>query len=175
MKPYLFTLLAGLSIGGVGGALVASHPRQEAILFHYAPEQNLEKIDVGLIDKAERSIDAAFYVLTDVPVIEALAGAAARGVKVRIYRQPPDKEFGGAVANALAELTAMPNIEIRFKSADGPLMHLKTYCVDGETLRAGAANVSASGLKRQDNDLIIIKGPSACAAFEAHFERMWAR
>jgi hypothetical protein len=32
-------------------------------------------------------------------------------------------------------------------------MHLRSYQVDGRTLRTGAANFSASGLKRQDNDL----------------------
>jgi len=31
-------------------------------------------------------------------------------------------------------------------------MHLKSYQIDGRLLRTGAANFSASGLKRQDND-----------------------
>ena len=36
-------------------------------------------------------------------------------------------------------------------------MHLKSYQIDGKLLRTGAANFSASGLKRQDNDLIVIE------------------
>jgi phosphatidylserine/phosphatidylglycerophosphate/cardiolipin synthase-like enzyme len=36
-------------------------------------------------------------------------------------------------------------------------MHLKSYQIDGRLLRTGAANFSASGLKRQDNDLIVIE------------------
>jgi phosphatidylserine/phosphatidylglycerophosphate/cardiolipin synthase-like enzyme len=52
---------------------------------HYAPAENLERIDVALIDAAMREIDFAAYVLTDWPVIEALARAADRGVKVRAY------------------------------------------------------------------------------------------
>ena len=43
-------------------------------------------------------------------------------------------------------------------------MHLKSYQIDGRLLRTGAANFSASGLKRQDNDLIVIEGPAAAAA-----------
>jgi phosphatidylserine/phosphatidylglycerophosphate/cardiolipin synthase-like enzyme len=35
-------------------------------------------------------------------------------------------------------------------------MHLKSYEIDGKLLRTGAANFPASGLKRQDNDLIVI-------------------
>jgi hypothetical protein len=37
------------------------------------------------------------------------------------------------------------------------ISHLKSYQIDGCTLRTGAVNFSASGLKRQDNDLIIIE------------------
>jgi hypothetical protein len=33
-------------------------------------------------------------------------------------------------------------------------MHLKSYQIDSKLLRPGAANFSASGLKRQDNELI---------------------
>jgi phosphatidylserine/phosphatidylglycerophosphate/cardiolipin synthase-like enzyme len=41
-------------------------------------------------------------------------------------------------------------------------------------LRTGAANFSASGLKRQDNDLVIIENPEAAAAFRGHFEAIFA-
>jgi phosphatidylserine/phosphatidylglycerophosphate/cardiolipin synthase-like enzyme len=47
---------------------------------------------------------------------------------------------------------------------------LKSYEIDGRLLRTGAANFSASGLKRQDNDLIIIESAEAAAAFKHNFE-----
>ena len=43
-------------------------------------------------------------------------------------------------------------------------MHLKSYQIDGKLLRTGAANFSATGLKRQDNDLIVIESADAAAA-----------
>jgi len=49
-------------------------------------------------------------------------------------------------------------------------MHLKRYQIDGRLLRSGAANFSASGLKRQDNDLIIIESAGAAAAFKRAFD-----
>ena len=56
----------------------------------------------------------------------------------------------------------------------GPFMHLKSYEIDGATLRTGSANFSASGENAQDNDLIVIRdGGGSADAFEAHFERMW--
>jgi hypothetical protein len=46
---------------------------------HYAPAENLERIDVALIDKAAQEIDMAAYVLTDWPVLQALTRAAIVG------------------------------------------------------------------------------------------------
>jgi hypothetical protein len=37
-------------------------------------------------------------------------------------------------------------------------------------LRSGAANFSASGLKRQDNDLVVIETAEAAAAFKRAFD-----
>jgi phosphatidylserine/phosphatidylglycerophosphate/cardiolipin synthase-like enzyme len=45
----------------------------------------------------------------------------------------------------------------------GAPMHLNSYQIDGRLLRTGAANFSASGLKRQDNDLIVIESAGAAA------------
>jgi hypothetical protein len=42
-------------------------------------------------------------------------------------------------------------------------MHLESYQIDGRLLRTGAANFSASGLKRQDNDLIVDEEDERCA------------
>ena len=47
-----------------------------APVIHYSPGENLEHIDVALIDRAEREIDMAAYVLTDWPVMQALTRAA---------------------------------------------------------------------------------------------------
>jgi phosphatidylserine/phosphatidylglycerophosphate/cardiolipin synthase-like enzyme len=53
---------------------------------HYAPSEDLERIDVALIREAAKHVDVAAYVLTDRAVIEELREAARRGVKVRIWR-----------------------------------------------------------------------------------------
>jgi ATP-dependent exoDNAse (exonuclease V) alpha subunit len=127
---------------------------------HYAPTENLEHVDVALIDRAE---------LTDWPVMQALTRAADRGVKVRIYldgtqlaEREPTKVFD--------DLAETPGVEIRTKHKSGDPMHLKSYQIEGRLLRTGAANFSASGLKRKDNDLIIIDSADAATKFKRAFE-----
>ena len=126
-----------------------------APVIHYAPAENLEHVDVALIDRAEHEIDLAAYVLTDWPIMQARTRAADRGVKVRIYldatqlaEREPAKPF-----RDLAET----GVEIRAKRDHGNPMHLKSYQTDGRLLRTGAANFSAFGLKRQDNDRVLIE------------------
>jgi|SRR5580704_1650866 len=105
--------------------------------------------------------------------MQALTRAADRGVKVRIYldgtqladREPPK------VFNDLAET---PGVEIRTKHKSGTPMHLKSYQIDGRLLRTGGANFSASGLKRQDNDLIVIESAEAAASFKRDFDARYA-
>ncbi len=155
-------------------ALAAAAPARAGWSIAYAPGTNLERLDAALLGTARTSIDMAAYVLTDVPVIDALAVAGARGIHVRLYREPGGFPPVGAVAEALARLAAAPNVEVRFK-ARGALMHLKSYLVDGRTLRGGAANFSASGLKSQDNDRFETDDPAAVAAFGVAFEAAWVR
>ena len=150
-------------------ASLASCCADPAPIIHYAPAENLEHVDVALIDRAEREIDMAAYVLTDWPVMQALTRAADRGVAIRIYldgaqfaeREPP---------KVFPDLAETPGVEIRIKHKASDPMHLKSYQIDGKLLRTGAANFSASGLKRQDNDLIVIESAAASAAFKRAFE-----
>jgi phosphatidylserine/phosphatidylglycerophosphate/cardiolipin synthase-like enzyme len=46
--------------------------------------------------------------------------------------------------------------------------------IDGRLLRTGAANFSASGLKLEDNDLMVIESAEAAAAFKHNFEARFA-
>ncbi|WP_281932804.1 phospholipase D-like domain-containing protein [Methylocystis iwaonis] len=132
---------------------------------HYAPAENLEHLDVGLLRSAHTKIDMAAYSLTDWPVIDALIDASRRGVAVRIVLDPGQQH----AFDRLREIAGA----IRMK-APGPYMHLKSYAIDGRILRSGSANFSASGLKQQDNDIVVVREPSAANAFEARFEQIWA-
>jgi phosphatidylserine/phosphatidylglycerophosphate/cardiolipin synthase-like enzyme len=152
------------------GALSRADP---APIIHYAPAENLAHIDVSLIDTAKHEIDFAAYVLTDWPVMQALKRAADRGVRVHIYldgTQLADRE----PTKAFEDLAHTYGVEIRVKRENSAFMHLKSYEIDGQLLRTGAANFSASGLKRQDNDLIVISDAQVAAKFKHVFEARFA-
>ena len=74
----------------------------------------------------------------------------------------------------IARLAATPNVEVRIKHSR-VLMHLKSYAVDGQTLRSGSANFSASALKHQDNDLVLTHDAASLRRFELDFNQLWSR
>jgi phosphatidylserine/phosphatidylglycerophosphate/cardiolipin synthase-like enzyme len=152
----LFAILASL------GARSAPAAGPE---IHYAPVENLEHIDLALIKSATKSVDLAMYTLTDWAIIAALKDARARGVAIRIALDP-------SVRQSYDKLAEMADV-VRVKK-QGPLMHLKAYAVDGMLLRTGSANLSPSGEKQQDNDLIILGDPVAVAHFEARFDQIYS-
>ena len=154
-------------------AVLVSFAFADGLETHFGPGERLEPIDVAALGGAQRTIEMAAYILTDVPVIEALTAAALRGVKVRIFRQIEDHAPSARVASALDALERA-GAQTQYKLPGSPLMHLKAYCVDGTLLRVGAANFSHSGLTEQDNDLEIERGPGVCGPFEADFEALWS-
>jgi phosphatidylserine/phosphatidylglycerophosphate/cardiolipin synthase-like enzyme len=113
----------------VATSFALSQPTLADPAIHYAPTENLEHIDVELIDTARREIDLAAYVLTDWPIIQALA-RAHRGVKVHVYldgTQLAQRDFGGP----FQELAENQGVQIRIKRSHGAPMHLKSYQIDG--------------------------------------------
>ncbi|ADV82593.1 phospholipase D-like domain-containing protein [Terriglobus saanensis] len=171
-----------------------------SVQVHYAPFENLERVDTDLLAQAHATIDLAAYSLTDYAVAQALIAAAQRGVRIRIYRdatqaagesahaertvtnpkKKPSRDPEDDVPNAadsadiLQRLSTTPNINIRIKHSH-TLMHLKAYAVDGAFLRTGSANFSPTGEKRQDNDLILFHNAAAATHFKQDFDRLWSR
>ena len=157
-----------------GGVVVAED--------HFSPDENLERLDLEHLEKAQRSVDIAMYAFTDKYLAAELARLAERGVAIRIYRdreqfEDEQRHAGEHNSESTSEmLRGVRNVSIRVKpSGRRDLMHLKAYVVDGNLLRDGSANWSAAGLKEQDNNVRYTTDPAEIGAFQQAFAEMWAR
>ena len=196
-KALLATLVCNIFF--IAGCHVQSSAEgfsEPGLEIHYAPNENLEALDNRLIRSAHRSVDICAFAFTDHELAEALIAVAARGIKVRLYldqgqthgelareeRGSRKSRVGGTESDEAVEvdtgvmqrLSATPNIEIRIKHSR-TLMHLKSYSIDGITLRSGSANFSPTGEKRQDNDLLLTRDRGSVERFKLNFEQIWAR
>lgn len=160
LRTLRVALVAAVVVAGLPSLATAA----ERTEIHFAPQENLERIDAELLGRAGRSIDFAGYMLTDPVVIDALLAAQARGVAVRLVLDPSQRHDLARLAPLLERA--------RLKPA-GAKMHLKSYAVDGAILRSGAANFTVGALRKQDNDLLILDDAGLAGAFLGHFERLW--
>jgi phosphatidylserine/phosphatidylglycerophosphate/cardiolipin synthase-like enzyme len=148
---------------------------------HYSPFENLEQIDRERLDGAQHTVDIAMYAFTDRSLAEELFKLARRGVQIRLYRDreqyEEEQQRNSGQRNrgtTTGTLRGQHGIQIRVKGSR-ELMHLKAYLIDGSLLRDGSANWSASGLKRQDNNVHFTSDPAQVEAFRRIFEQMWNR
>ena len=169
-----------LSLALIAALALTSPALAGDVTIYYSPQTNLEAVDTGLIDQARSSIDMAAYVLSDLPVMEALRRAAERGVAIRLYLDGEQlvqlrRSDHARILSVLTLLAQERNVVIKVKPEGAEWMHQKGYTIDGQALRTGAANLSASGERYQDNDLVLIPQASAADAFTANFETIWLR
>ena len=144
-------------------------------LIYFAPAANLERVDIGLIDQSQHSIDVAMYAFTDRTIAQALVRAAARGVQVRVYRDRSQYEEERARHSQVgAVLATAPTLHIRVKGSD-ELMHVKAMLIDGNVLRDGSGNWSVSAARYQDNQVSVTHSPQQSEAFARDFAAMWSR
>jgi phosphatidylserine/phosphatidylglycerophosphate/cardiolipin synthase-like enzyme len=146
---------------------------------HYSNPASVVPIDTTLIHSATKTISMAAYALVDPPIIAALLDRAANGVLIDVYLDRTELEAearGDALLSRspLHALLNIPGIAIKVKQSS-ILMHLKSYLVDGVTLRDGSANFSPAGEQEQDNSLTLTDDPQAAALFAQKFAAMWAR
>ena len=105
--PFRLSVVAGLLALFAFTAPATADP----VEIHYAPVENLERVDVALLQSARSKIDLTAFSLTDRPVIDALVDAHRRGVVVRVVLDPSEQ-------HALDRLTEVAD-GIRMKLA-GP-------------------------------------------------------
>ena len=174
-------LAAYVQYGRDSGVQVASVPATAVQAeTHYSPDENLERLDIETLERAQRSIDVAMFAFTDKYIAERLVELAQRGVRIRIYRDQSqyEQEQRNAARHRDFSTTEMfrgePNIQVRLKrSGRRNVMHLKAFLVDGTLLRDGSANWSAAGLKAQDNSAHYTNHPALVEAFQRKFDEMW--
>jgi phosphatidylserine/phosphatidylglycerophosphate/cardiolipin synthase-like enzyme len=128
---------------------------------------------VGLIDRAQRSVDLAIYDFDLANVADALARAQQRGARVRMVtdtdtvNNTKDPEVQAALATV--RQAGIPIV------ADGrqDIMHHKFTVVDGEWVQTGSWNYTEGDTYRLNNNQWIARSPELAANYAAEFEKMF--
>lgn len=137
------------------------------------------RFDPGLRDlvleaaaKSQASLAVEVYLLTDQGVIEALAQAAQRGIKVRVILCPSGQQNRRA-----AEQLSKAGVEVRWYPLVHPdqLMHVKLGIVDSRRLLLGSANWTHWGLTLHHEAVLDVKEPETVGQAVKQFEADWKK
>jgi phosphatidylserine/phosphatidylglycerophosphate/cardiolipin synthase-like enzyme len=134
----------------------------------------------SFLDAAERTLDLALYDVrltgeTAEIVRSALAGAAGRGVAVRLLYNvdhpgpipvPPPPE-------STPDLIETLPFQTRAISGIPDLMHHKYVVRDGVAVHSGSTNWTDDSWTREENVMVRVESPALAHAFTLNFEELW--
>jgi len=186
----------GTRLGGKTATQAARHPGKSGVTALSDGEDALTS-RVALIDDAEASIDAQYYIwhedTSGVLLLDALRRAADRGVRVRLLL---DDNGVPGLDGYLAALNARPNFEVRLFNPstvrtpkllgyafDFPRMnrrmHNKSLIVDGVAAIIGGRNIgneyfNVGDAFYMDMDLLAVGAivPQTAAVFDAYWNSL---
>ncbi len=105
---------------------------------------------INRIEEAKDTIYLAMFSLTHPKLLEALIGASNRGVKIYLYIDKLNTQNPSPLLAKLIECS----FEVMIQK-EPVLLHHKLCLIDEKTLIAGSANWTKSGLKKNEEVLVI--------------------
>jgi phosphatidylserine/phosphatidylglycerophosphate/cardiolipin synthase-like enzyme len=139
----------------------------------------IDQYVLSAIDSATQSIDVTSFEFNLPSLVNSLANASRRGVKVRVVY---DGANGNLELNNAAsgykpfntiEILAAAHVALVDGGRDAGLMHDKMVIVDGATLFVGSWNLAYNDTYRNNNNLLKISNPKLVANYQAKFNELF--
>jgi phosphatidylserine/phosphatidylglycerophosphate/cardiolipin synthase-like enzyme len=142
--------------------------RQVQVLVTH-PGEGIRAAALAAISAARQSIDIEMFVLSDRLVLDALASAARRGVRVRAILDPTQPQN----AAAIAELQTSGALMRMYVQAGDELLHAKVGIFDRQIVLFGSCNWSRSGFTRNHELDLLVREATLARVFLSQLEQDW--
>jgi phosphatidylserine/phosphatidylglycerophosphate/cardiolipin synthase-like enzyme len=140
---------------------------EDDVEVYFSPEGGAMGAIVNEIEQARRSVDVSAYLITAKQIVDALAAAQQRGVRVRIVLDRDHVGAGFSVAGYLGKSGLAVWRDGRHKEA-----HNKVMLIDGETIITGSFNFTDQAEHLNAENLLVIRDkPTLFEAYLADFEK----
>lgn len=124
-----------------------------------------------LLDGAEDRVRATTaYFTPDESMLEAICGAARRGVKVQLLipGEHIDKDFVRWASEADYDLLLEAGVEVCV--FEPSMLHAKVMTADGRVAVVGSSNINTRSSSEDDEVLMVVFDPDVVATLDSHFD-----
>ncbi|MGN6389033.1 MAG: phospholipase D family protein [Burkholderiaceae bacterium] len=176
MKQQALLLIAAAVLAFAGHAPAAGIPApvqaRGMMVAAFAPEDDVEGLIVGELDRAQREVLVQAYLLTSKPIAAALTGAHRRGVDVRVL---VDGRQADRVESSKVRQLVKAGIPV-WREDGYENAHDKVMVIDAALPRAvvitGSYNFTWTAQHRNAENVLVARGnPELAARFHANWER----
>lgn len=153
-------------------------PQQEFILqsFFVPDDADVVSILQGLIEHEKKSIRAAVFVFTEPHIAQALIAAKQRGVEVNIV---VDQHYS---SNTREKITLLQShgipvyvYEKKFSTFHDKFFIFECNFFDKPLVWTGSANITTSGLKRNEENVVVCNFKDFVEKYMQKFNAVWER
>ena len=162
--------LQDLALSGEPAVIPPPAPDRGIQVLVTHPGDGIRAAALAAIAVARDSIDVEMFVLSDQLVVDGLAAASHRGVRVRALLDPTQPQN----ADAMAVLQAAGASVRYYAQAGDELLHAKLGIFDGTTVLFGSCNWSRSGFTRNHELDLLIRDQSLARVFLSRVDGDWA-
>lgn len=155
--------------GGSLDAGVKLGPCRDRQTICFSPLGRCHEVVIGVIDRAVSTLDIAIYSLNQPDIVDAIARAKARGVKVRMVLDSTQI----ASPKEVEQLKKLVGIPMKRDNHAG-IMHLKTAVVDQKEFVTGSFNWTNNATANNNENLLAWECPKNAVLYQADFDRLWA-
>ncbi|MFI5022632.1 MAG: phospholipase D-like domain-containing protein [Alphaproteobacteria bacterium] len=125
---------------------------------------------VAEFDKAQSSIEFEAYSFTEPRIAAALVRAHGRGVSVNAILDKSDARERGTQVDTVCRETGIPcSIDVR-----PAIAHNKVAIIDGAVVLTGSFNFTIAAVRRNAENLLVVRDTALAAAYAANFKRRLA-
>jgi phosphatidylserine/phosphatidylglycerophosphate/cardiolipin synthase-like enzyme len=133
------------------------------------PGEGIRAAALAAIGDAQKSIEIEMFVLSDPLVLDALASAARRGVRVRAILDPTQPQNAAAIAKLQPSGALMRS----YVQAGDELLHAKVGIFDRQIVLFGSCNWSRSGFTRNHELDLLVRDATLAGVFLSRLEQDW--
>lgn len=137
---------------------------------YFSPDDHVQSALLSLLDGARSSITFLAFSYTSNALGDALARAAAAGVKVR---GAMDTDQARSDQGSEYDALRAAGLDVRLDRNPGQ-MHDKVFIVDDDLLAVGSYNFTKSAETVNDENLVVIHSPQIAGLYLQEFERVYA-